>query len=330
MHISFSGLFYQIFPEYVCPYFLKTAQDQEPQLHIFSNGQSGNGDQASEVATEDINAPNTLSAPGASVCFQEIGTGKRRVSGRRAGGKAIRVRKVISENDPLGQTGEKIDERCEGQTTVTLEDCKEILTTQTVLENLGDAAELCATISAESLCTDADGKAECPAKLDSPTSAWLPAGEQFKDAWSLSAQRKVKRGRRSQRSRPGEEDNTNHEAEDKGQREQAEQHENTRSGSDGHEAEAAHLGLAPWQDHFNFEDVFKPVVARGQRSVRRSLRNQSNPENGSGGAGLAWLPHTSPDSAKETRRRTRGRRLSGAPPAQPLVPEEDTAGSETA
>uniref|UniRef100_A0A3P9MQ56 PP1-binding domain-containing protein n=1 Tax=Oryzias latipes TaxID=8090 RepID=A0A3P9MQ56_ORYLA len=81
-------------------------------------------------------------------------------------------------------------------------------------------------------------------------------------------------------------------------------------------------GLAPWQADFNFEDVFKPVATRGQRSVRRSLRNQSKVEHGAGGAGLAWVPHTSPDAIRETRRRTGGRRRSGAPPIQPAPPEE--------
>uniref|UniRef100_A0A3P9HUG0 PP1-binding domain-containing protein n=1 Tax=Oryzias latipes TaxID=8090 RepID=A0A3P9HUG0_ORYLA len=81
-------------------------------------------------------------------------------------------------------------------------------------------------------------------------------------------------------------------------------------------------GLAPWQADFNFEDVFKPVATRGQRSVRRSLRNQSNVEHGAGGAGLAWVPHTSPEAIRETRRRTGGRRRSAAPPIQPAPPEE--------
>lgn len=69
------------------------------------------------------------------------------------------------------------------------------------------------------------------------------------------------------------------------------------------EGAAAGAELAPWQADFNLEDVFKPVASRGQRSVRRSLRNQrrrssssiSN-SSSSSSAGLAWLPQTPPDS----------------------------------
>lgn len=78
------------------------------------------------------------------------------------------------------------------------------------------------------------------------------------------------------------------------------------------EGAAAGADLAPWQADFNLEDVFKPVATRGQRSVRRSLRNQRSAD--SSGAGLAWLPQTSPDSVSGVRRRPRGRRLVAAPP----------------
>ncbi|XP_028313288.1 cell division cycle-associated protein 2 isoform X2 [Gouania willdenowi] len=77
------------------------------------------------------------------------------------------------------------------------------------------------------------------------------------------------------------------------------------------EASVAHV--APWHADFNIEDVFKPIPSRGQRSVRRSLRNRSEAQHSSS-AGLAWMPRTSPDNSKETRRRTRGRRLSTALP----------------
>lgn len=85
------------------------------------------------------------------------------------------------------------------------------------------------------------------------------------------------------------------------------------------EGGAANMDLAPWQADFNFEDVFKPVATRGQRSVRRSLRNQASSEHA---AGLAWLPRTSPESIKETRRRTRQRRLSAALAVHAALPEE--------
>lgn len=109
-----------------------------------------------------------------------------------------------------------------------------------------------------------------------------------------------------------------HDVQESGQGEhKANQEENNMrisSDSQVEEEEATRLDVPPWQADFNFEDVFKPVATRGQRSVRRSLRNQScNSE------GLAWVPWTSPE---ESRRRSRGRRLSAAPPVQPPVPEE--------
>uniref|UniRef100_A0A8C9ZHM9 PP1-binding domain-containing protein n=1 Tax=Sander lucioperca TaxID=283035 RepID=A0A8C9ZHM9_SANLU len=103
----------------------------------------------------------------------------------------------------------------------------------------------------------------------------------------------------------------------------ASQQENIRPSSDSQEVGGvAGLDLAPWQADFNFEDVFRPVATRGQRSVRRSLRNKCNAEPSSTSAGLAWLPWTSPESNSEARRKTRGRRLSAAPPVQPPLPEE--------
>lgn len=72
-------------------------------------------------------------------------------------------------------------------------------------------------------------------------------------------------------------------------------------------------GMDPWQLDFNCEDVFRPVVSSGRRSVRRSLRNRSGSEGGSS-QGLAWLPPSPTDQPAEARRRTRGRRLSSSQP----------------
>ncbi|XP_067084590.1 cell division cycle-associated protein 2 [Osmerus mordax] len=84
--------------------------------------------------------------------------------------------------------------------------------------------------------------------------------------------------------------------------------------------------LPAWhQLEFSIEDVLRPRASRGQRSVRRSLRNHSSQEAAGMGAGLAWVPHTSPDSLRAVRRKTRGRRGSATllqPPLQPPLPQE--------
>lgn len=119
-------------------------------------------------------------------------------------------------------------------------------------------------------------------------------------------QRKVKRGRRSSANAP--QPLTGCKAVEGDQLEQ--QHTQLPSSESPDRGRAASVDLAPWQSDFNLEDVFRPVATRGQRSVRRSLRNQSG--RGQSSAGLAWLPRTSPDSIREVRRRTRSRRLSAA------------------
>lgn len=216
---------------------------------------------------------------------------------------------------------------CEDQTTANLEAVKETALTQSPPEHGGVDSIINAQVSLDGLCTDSDGKSECHASLDVP-----PSGEGSNGTLRLPAQRKAKRGRRSathssvlqEQGNQAEEHQTSREVEEK---EQGDQQENILSGSDGQEERAAaSLDLAPWQADFNIEDVFKPVAARQQRSVRRSLRNQHNAEHSRGG-GLAWLPRTSPDSTKGASRRTRGRRLSAAPPDRLSGPENPHNGS---
>ncbi|XP_077378940.1 cell division cycle-associated protein 2 isoform X3 [Festucalex cinctus] len=82
------------------------------------------------------------------------------------------------------------------------------------------------------------------------------------------------------------------------------------------EAAPADSGLAPWQTDFNFEDVFKRAPSRGQRSVRRSLRNQSNADNDTG---LAWVTRISPEIKKESSKKTRrGKFCSTVLPTNPV------------
>ncbi|KAG8011696.1 Cell division cycle-associated protein 2, partial [Nibea albiflora] len=299
--------------------------------------------------TDDHSVSNALENPSkdsitSADSSRESTTGRdRRLSGPRVRGRGLKKRKVSVADDvllckaTLDQTGGKTEEPCEDQTSTKLEESEAPLT-HTEPEQEGVNTKLTTQTSADTHHIDSDGKLEHDCSLDATTSDCPASGEESNVALSLPlepAQRKTKRGRRrsvnssvlQEQGNQAEEHQTGHEVEEKDQDQgdqAASQQENSiRSSSDSQEEDgAATLDLAPWQCDFNFEDVFKPVTTRGQRSVRRSLRNQINAEPSSNSAGLAWLPRTSPDSSKEARRRTRGRRLSAAPPVQPPLPEE--------
>lgn len=81
--------------------------------------------------------------------------------------------------------------------------------------------------------------------------------------------------------------------------------------------------LAPSQVDFYFEDVFKHVASRRQRSVRRSLRNQSNVVSDNSDVGLAWLPWTPSQSSRSLRRKS-SRRLVGASLTNQTSASEET------
>lgn len=92
-------------------------------------------------------------------------------------------------------------------------------------------------------------------------------------------------------------------------------------------AQTDNTSLAPWQQDFNIEDVFKPLAvaaAGGRRSVRRSLRNRAS-EQGTAAdtaSGLAWVERKSPDVAKSAvgARRRRSSRVNSTP-ALPEAPQ---------
>uniref|UniRef100_A0A7N8WNY9 Cell division cycle associated 2 n=1 Tax=Mastacembelus armatus TaxID=205130 RepID=A0A7N8WNY9_9TELE len=114
-----------------------------------------------------------------------------------------------------------------------------------------------------------------------------------------------------------------HAAEGNGQGDQAaSQHESKSSTNSQVKEGLGQMDLAPWQADFNFEDVFKIVATRGQRSVRRSLRNKNTIADSSNSAGLTWLPLSSPESSRVTRRRTKGRQVGDALSVQSSLPVE--------
>ncbi len=273
---------------------------------------------------------------------EENTTGKgRRLSGPRVRGRGLKKRKVsVPDNmvlieETLGQMRGKMEEHCEDQTTANHEASGETSLTHTTPAEGEVDTELHAVTSANAHSSDSETKLECHVSLNAPASRCRPSDEESKNTVSLPsepAQRKAKRGRKSSvnSSVPQEQENQVEEHQSSlavtvtEQEVQAvSQQEDIRSCCDRQgDGGTADVDLAPWQDDFNFEDVFKPVATRGQRSVRRSLRNQSMAEHSSNNAGLAWLSWTSPDSRKESRRKTRGQRLSAALPLQPSLTEE--------
>ncbi|XP_029959822.1 cell division cycle-associated protein 2 isoform X1 [Salarias fasciatus] len=200
--------------------------------------------------------------------------------GLKARGRAQRKRKVtIPEESPLSE--EK--ENCEDQTAADV-DAAPGTQPEPDAPRRGDAEEPSAVTSEPTPCSSWEGDPDSALAADSEPVL-------------------RKRGRRSSRIVPvlQEQQNLTGEA--------AERQQGSLQSSQ-EEQSPSSKALAPWQDDFNFEDVFKPVATRGQRSVRRSLRlSSADPEHG---AGLAWIPRNSPDE----RRKTRGRRLSAALPEE--------------
>lgn len=323
------------FPEIVLSSFLSTARNHETHLNPeMANDTQAIGDLA---VTNYLENPSGDSVTSPDSSKESTRKKARRLSGPRVRGRGLKKRKVsaadgipFSEETQDQNGGRTEEEHCEDQTTTNLDAARETQLTPTVPEQGGADTELDVQTCADTHCTDSDGKLDRDCSLDAPTSDCPSPVEESSKTLSLP---KAKRGRRSsvnpsvlqEQRNQTEECQTSHEVEEKGQEDQAasQQENHTWSSSDTQEkGGVATLDLAPWQADFDFEDVFKPVTTRGQRSVRRSLRNQSNAENNCNSTGLAWLPRNSPDSSKVARRKTRGRRLSAAPPVQHPLPED--------
>ncbi|XP_034397856.1 cell division cycle-associated protein 2 isoform X2 [Cyclopterus lumpus] len=279
------------------------------------------------LATGDLTVTNALenssedSITSPNFCKEMTTEEGRRQSGPRVRGRGLKKRKVSVANDTL-LSEETLDHTGgDDQTTTHLEASSETPLNCTLPQQEEVNTEQNAQMFAETdtLCTDSDGKLECHGSPDAPTSDCPPSGGESNNTLSQSAEGKAMKVRESSVNVSELQEN------ETGRGDQAAiEQDNVRSSSETQgEVGVADLHLASWQGDFNFEDVFKPVATRNQvRSVRRSLRNQRNTEHSSNSAGLAWLAWTSPDFDKGSRRRTRGRRLSAAPPFQLSLPEE--------
>lgn len=271
------------------------------------------------TATSASESPSeaSVTSPDSS---KETATGKDEwLSGTCDRPSGLTGRKVgVSDADPLSgegenESGETTDEKPEDRTTTHPVVSTEMPWKHTLPEEEGVDAEQ------HHASTSADGANSASPPSNEEDNPNVPA---------KSAQRIHKRARVTSRGRKGsvnqtEEHQMSHDVEEMGQRDQAaSQQENNNLLSSDRQEEVGEAGsdLAPWQADFNFEDVFKPVATRGQRSVRRSLRNQINAGDNRNSTGLAWLSRTSPEFSRETSRRTRRtrtRRLGAALPVQP-------------
>nr|XP_040052069.1 cell division cycle-associated protein 2 isoform X2 [Gasterosteus aculeatus aculeatus] len=305
---------------------LPLLQSQAAQQIPSPNHETGSNPQSADdpPATDDLPATNALeklsgdpvTSPNSSK-KQPLRKGRRQSGPRvkRNGAKKRRVavpNEALRGEESLDQTGRSTEELCEEQTTTDPDASSGTPLTRSEPEQGKVDAEHDAVIPAETL------GADCPG-----------SGAESDNTLSQSGRRTPRRGSVDAAAL--------RERENRAEAEQGEQaasrQENLQSSSGGQEGTGvADFHLAPWQADFNFEDVFKPVPARLQRSVRRSLRNRSAAEQGVGdgsagnsSVGLAWLAWTSPDSNKESRRKTRGRRLSAAPAVLPALPEGNAA-----
>ncbi|KAM9392142.1 cell division cycle-associated protein 2 [Pholidichthys leucotaenia] len=279
------------------------AAEQIPVSHNDPNQETQDTEVTGEVSMANALQTATKESVTATVSILERVTGKnRRLSGCR--GKVTKRRKVsVADSDLQNEAlaEEKLEELCEDKTITNLKVSPVKRAVQEVKH--ADTGEIYVPISADAPCSELDGS---PPFLYS-----RPPAEESTN--SEQAQIQVNNS---------EHQNSLEADEKKREDKPTSQQENIQFSSDNQEEGGTTVVLAPWQADFNFEDVFKPVATRGQRSVRRSLRNMAEGSS----TGLAWLPYTSPES-KQVRRRTRGRRFSAALPDQPPLPKETQSSS---
>ncbi|XP_077418702.1 cell division cycle-associated protein 2 isoform X2 [Vanacampus margaritifer] len=247
-----------------------------------------------ESAESASSGPDTSASIGESTSGTPLSSGPKVLGKKRCSPRFRTTRRgrfkearVSNENLPCVEsqieTEEKTSEKREEEITAVSRDVP------SQQESAGTEKHCTITV-ADSTSTHTDAKSEWLVAVDGSTS------EQTNTV-TLTTQPAQKVSRRRRRSVNLAEE----------QPEQQVETQQKKSSDSAEEAAPANGGLASWQAEMNFEDVFKRAPSRGQRSVRRSLRNQSNTDND---MGLAWVPQISPEKKKGTSMKTRSRKFS--------------------
>ncbi|XP_049618847.1 cell division cycle-associated protein 2 isoform X3 [Syngnathus scovelli] len=256
------------------------------------------------------------SGPWTSVCIGESSSEALLSSGKKASGtnrSSSRPRTTrrgsrkgrVSMHDllrvePQMQTDEKASENHEEEVTTNTTGSIDGPSEQVS----NDAEEHCTLIFADTTSAHADPNSDCcHLVVEGSTSACLLGGEQTSTvALTSTSPRTTQQAQNTSRCLR----RSVNPAEEQPQAEAETQPKTKSNSSCEYPEEEAQVdcGPASWKADFNFEDVFK---RRGQRSVRRSLRNQRNTDNDSG---LAWVPRISPEIRKRTVKKMQNRRFS--------------------
>ncbi|XP_061673007.1 cell division cycle-associated protein 2 isoform X2 [Syngnathoides biaculeatus] len=242
---------------------------------------------------------STSSGPWTAVSFGDnpsgapVPTGKRATKKKRNAlrSKIMRGFKKVSVSvnglcvEPQRHTSEKTSENDEEITTIIAASV-ETPTERSILEQVSAGGEEHCTQTIALLSSiHTHANSECHLIVDAPAPACLFKEPQSSTVTSTAAApRATQQARIMSRSRRG---SVNLAEEKHTQEVETQQKKLSSSKSESPKEEAQdNSGLASWQTRLNIEDVFKSVPGKGQRSVRRSLRNQSNTDNQTG---LAWI-----------------------------------------
>ncbi|XP_019740753.1 cell division cycle-associated protein 2 [Hippocampus comes] len=264
-----------------------------------------------EPSESSSSGPGTSVLPGESPSGAPLSSGKRTLvtNGCSSRPKATRRRlskaRVSIDNplhvEPQMQTKEKTSEIHEEKITPITAVSLEVQTEQVSV----GAEVLCTLTVADTPSTDTDTNSECLLGVDGSTSACLLEGEQSSAVTLTASSPGTTQQPQNVSSCPRRSVNLAEEQPQPEAETQQERKSDSPNETPGEETQVD-SGLASWQANFNFEDVFKRVPSRRQRSVRRSLRNQSTTNDDTG---LAWMPRISPEILKRTSRKTRRRRF---------------------